>query len=69
MRNVSKQKFKENIDLVLEQATSTLNSFMIETEKGNVILISEGEYKSYMKLLTNCMDSVNIVLSQRHSLF
>lgn len=69
MKIITESKFKENEKLVLEWAASGNDSFTIETEFGNAVLISEKEYKSYMKIMDECFESLKIVSAQKKDLF
>ena len=69
MKKISGEKFKEKPDLVLEWAATGSDSFTIETELGNVVLISEEEYKSYMKIMDSCFESLKIISRQRKDEF
>lgn len=69
MKNISKNDLLENIDLALEYAATMRDSFVIETESGNVVLISEKEYSSYMKIMEACMESARISFPVGHGLF
>lgn len=69
MKKITEQKFLENIESALEQAATMRDSFMIETKNGNVALVSEKEWKSYMNIIEVCMDSMKIIRSQRNEPF
>lgn len=69
MKKISGEKFKEKPELVLEWAATGNDSFTIETELGNAVLISEEEYKSYMKIMDSCFESLKIISRQRKDEF
>lgn len=69
MKKISGEKFKENPNLALEWTATGNDSFTIETEFGNAVLISEEEYNSYMKIMDGCFESLKIISRQRRDEF